>query len=362
MNRPHEVEYVGNLHIHTRHSDGVGNVEEIAQSASRAGLTFILINDHDFMMDDLHLEEEGLYGGVFVFCGLEIGKMSHHYLAYDLREMVRQEGLDPQGVIDLVNKQGGFGFLAHPFEKGMPFSQRSIAYTWDDLSVTGFSGICIWNFMSRWKERIKSPVHGLYCILFKSQSLRGPSRETLSFWDHLCQKRRLVAIGGSDAHGGQFQWGLLHLRPVSYDLLMKSINMHILLRRPLAKGAREARRQIYDAMREGHLYIAHENLERAKGFRFWYVSDRGSSLSMGDEGPYAAGHLHVEVPQGGKIHLIRNGRLEQTWRGRKGVYRVGREGVYRVEVYRRLLVFGWRPWIFSNPIYLRSPEGAQRSP
>jgi hypothetical protein len=32
---------------------------------------------------------------------------------------------------------------------------------------------------------------------------------------------------------------------------------------------------------------------------------------------------------------------------------VKEKGVYRVEVFRRLAFFGWRPWIFTNPIYLR---------
>ena len=34
-------------------------------------------------------------------------------------------------------------------------------------------------------------------------------------------------------------------------------------------------------------------------------------------------------------------------------YRVTEKGVYRIEVYRRVFLFGIRPWIFSNPIFLR---------
>ncbi|MBW1911334.1 MAG: PHP domain-containing protein, partial [Deltaproteobacteria bacterium] len=228
------IEYIGNPHIHSVYSDGAGSVSEIAQSAKRVGLDFIILNDHDYMTDNLHLEDEGFYKGVLALVSLEIGERFHHYLAYDLKEMVRSESLAPQEVIDRVEGQGGFGFLAHPFEKGMPFAEKSIAYTWNDLSVTGFTGVCIWNYSSRWKERVKSPIHGLFFLLFKSQMLKGPSGKTLSFWDGLCQERRVAAIGGSDAHGAVFKWHGLRFTPLSYDHLLNSINVHVLLKKALS--------------------------------------------------------------------------------------------------------------------------------
>jgi hypothetical protein len=50
---------------------------------------------------------------------------------------------------------------------------------------------------------------------------------------------------------------------------------------------------------------------------------------------------------------MKDGALVQSWRGTEAVYAVTERGVYRIEVYRRLFPFGWRPWIFTNPIYLR---------
>jgi hypothetical protein len=150
-------------------------------SAQKVGLDFIILNDHCYMTDSLHLGEEGFYGDVLVLLGLEMGRRYHHYLAYDLKEMVKGQSWAPQEVIDRVNAQQGFGFFAHPFEKGMPLKEKSIAYTWNDLSVTDYVGICIWNFTSRWKERVKTPLHGLFFLLFKSRTLKGPSQKTLSF-------------------------------------------------------------------------------------------------------------------------------------------------------------------------------------
>ena len=345
-------EYVGNLHIHSKYSDGGGGISDIVGAAARVGLDFICINDHGYMADDLHMEEEGFYDGVLVLVGLEMGKRYHHYLAYDLKSIIRDDNLTPQEMIDEVNKQG-FGFMAHPFEKGMPFSEKSVAYTWNDLSVAGHTGICIWNFSSRWKERIKSPLHALYCLAFKRETLKGPSKKTLSFWDDQCRKGNVVAIGGSDAHGSLFKWGPITIKPLSYDYLLSTINIHILLNKPLLKDFEEAKKQVYAAMRAGRLFVAHDKLCPARGFKFDFVSEDGSNSFMGEAGKFTKGELFIEVPHEGEIRLIKDGNLHRQWRGTEAVYRVKEPGAYRVEVYRRLALFGWKPWIFSNPIYLR---------
>jgi len=346
-------EIVGNLHIHSRYSDGTGTVPEIARSAKKAGLDFIILNDHDYMTKSLHLDDEGIYDGVRVLMGLEIGGRYHHYLAFGVSEMVRGKGLSPQSVIDLVNQKGGFGFLAHPFEKGMPFRENSIAYTWNDLSVTGYTGICLWNFSSRWKERVKSPLHGLFFLLFKTWMLKGPSRKTISFWDRACRQQRVAAIGGSDAHGAWFTWGRLNFVPLSYDHTLGSITVHLLLNTPLSKDFPEAKEQIYGALREGHLFIAHENLKSAAGFRFFYTGEDKSRLIGGDAARFTPGNLSVQAPAGGVIRLMKDGALLRQWTERRVSLRVEERGVYRVAVYRRVPFFGLRPWIFSNPIYLR---------
>ena len=347
------IEYKGNLHIHSLYSDGAGTFTEIAQAAKKTGIDFIIMNDHSYMTDNLHLEDEGFYEGVLVLAGLEIGGRYHHYLAYDIKEMIGRQTLPPQEVIDRVNDQSGFGFLAHPFEKGMPFAENSLAYTWKDLSVNGFTGICIWNYSSRWKERVKTPFHGLFFLLFKSRMLKGPSVKTLSFWDALCRKRRAVAIGGSDAHGSIFKWGVLSFTPFSYEHLLNSINIHILLEKHMPEGFDEAKRAVYGAMKEGRLFIAHDNLAPAKGFEFYFVSELDSTLVMGEEGPFQPGSLFIETPEKSEIRLIRNGTLIKCWRSRRATYKIEEKGVYRVEIHLFIFFFGWRPWIFSNPIYLR---------
>jgi hypothetical protein len=347
-------EYVGNIHIHSIHSDGRGSYADIAGKAVKAGVDFICFNDHDYMQRYLNLEEEGFYGDLAVLIGLEIGRRKHHYLAFDIKELNDTKELGPQEVIDEVKRQNGFGFLAHPFEKGMPFHEKSVAYTWDDLSVNGFTGLCIWNFTSRWKERVKTLFHGIFHLLFKIQTLKGPSRETTEFWDSLCQKRRVVAIGGSDAHGSMFRLGFIKATVLPYDFILSTINIHILLNKKILKDFEAAKADIYEAMKEGRLFIANDRLSSAKGFRFLFISDDGSDLLMGEEEMFrSTGNLVVELPSAGEVRLIKDGRHINSWRGMEAVYPVKEKGVYRIEVYKNMPLFGWRPWIFTNPIYLR---------
>ncbi|MFC1840583.1 CehA/McbA family metallohydrolase [Thermodesulfobacteriota bacterium] len=348
------IEYVGNIHIHSYHSDGRGSYAEIAGKAAKKGLDFICFNDHSHALDYLNLDEEGLYDNLTLLIGLEIGKEDHHYLAFDVKELERSYKKNPQEMIDNVNSQGGFGFLAHPFEKGMPFIEKSIAYTWNDLSVKDFTGICIWNFSSRWKERVKTVFHGIFCLMFKTQTLKGPSKKTLAFWDKLCRERRIVAIGGSDAHGAMFRWGILRLTALSYDYLLNTVNIHIFLKRRIHKDFKMAKQDIYDAMKEGRLFIANDKLCPAKGFKYYFISDDGSDLFIGEETSFStAGNLVIELPHKGEIRIFRNGEKIASYRGMEAVYPVKQKGVYRVEVYRYVPVFGWRPWIFTNPVYLR---------
>lgn len=349
-----DFEHVGNLHIHSNHSDGDKEIKDIAEAASRAGIDFICINDHNYMKSSLDLHEEGFYDSVLVLIGLEIGKRFHHYLAYGVKDLIMSDNFGPQEVIDKVKEQGGFGFMAHPFEKGMPFREKSIAYSWEDLSVRGFSGICIWNFMSRWKERVRTLFHGIFFLIFRVKTFKGPSKETITFWDNLCIQRRVSAIGGSDAHGTYFRLGPIRFKPFSYEFLLNSINIHVFLKRKIFRDFKTSKKDILEAMKEGRLFISHDNLSPSKGFKFYFISTDGSDLMMGEEGHYREGNIAIELPTSGEIRLFRNGTLIKKWRKRMEVVQPIKErGVYRVEVYRRSILFGWRPWIFSNPIYLR---------
>ena len=353
MTKGFPFEYVGNLHIHTTHSDGGGGVKEVTQAARALGLDFIILNDHSYLTQ-LHLEDQGYHKGILVLVGSEIGTSSHHYLAFNITHQVNDERYSPQEVIDAVNSQGGFGFLAHPFEKGMHFLQNNVTYTWRDWSVKGYAGICIWNFSSRWKENVKSFRHGIFHLIFKRYTLKGPSKKTLSTWDRLCSEERIVAIGGSDAHASSMKIGFIKLKPLSYRYLLNTINTHILTPSPLSGDVTNDKEIIYASLREGNCFIAHDGLHNAKGFGFsFHREENKERLEMGQKAKFYPGVLVIKLPGRGLIRILKDGSLFKTAHGSGLSINIHERGVYRVEVLRKTHIFGWRPWIFSNPIYLR---------
>ena len=348
----HFYEYTGCLHVHTTYSDGEGCVADVAEAARRAGVDFVVVNDHAHMTSSIHREEEAFYGDVLVMMDLEVGVRYNHYLAFDCRRMPEPRLAGGQEIIDEVAAAGGFGFLSHPFEKGMPLA-GSVAYTWNDLDATGFTGICFWNFSSRWKERISGPVSGLVSILFKSGLLRGPCSRTMTFWDSLCAQRRVSGIGGSDAHHWGYGVGPFRLRPLTYKYLLGAITSHVLLDAPLPRDVAGARVVICRALREGSIFVANDKIGDSRGFRLHFEADGGGFCGMGAERNFSTGVLDVKVPREGEIRLIRNGVVADRFRGTEKRIRIDSPGVYRIEVYRRKSLFGDRPWIFSNPVYLR---------
>ncbi|MEO2004202.1 MAG: histidinol phosphatase, partial [Candidatus Poribacteria bacterium] len=72
---------------------------------------------------------------------------------------------------------------------------------------------------------------------------------------------------------------------------------------------------------------------------------------MGDELPFTDGvKLHAAVPDEAYICLLRDGHVIEEFEGKRLSYAITEPGVYRVEVRQR-----FKPWIFSNPIYVRTP-------
>jgi hypothetical protein len=94
-------------------------------------------------------------------------------------------------------------------------------------------------------------------------------------------------------------------------------------------------------------------LTPAATFDFRIVDARGATWLMGDE-PAAARDqtLHVFAPHRGRITVVRDGRVIGQADAARLALPVDGPGVYRAEV--ALQVQGrWRPWIYSNPIYVR---------
>lgn len=347
--------YPGNIHIHSSHSDGTGAIDEIAADASAAGLAFIIIADHESLAG---LPEEAIRHGVAVLVGAEINRRHSHYLALDLESLVPSSEENPQQVIDRVNEAGGFGFIAHPFEKGSRYLEKGKAYPWKTWPVFRFTGLELWNYTSHWRGRHPSLFKTLYWFFFnRAGAMDSPPRELLELWDcYTGAGHRVSIIGSSDAHASLYNLILVRVPIFTYRYIFSTITTYICLTEKMSGHFDIAKRQILEALKNGSCYLSFDSLAAGRDFYF-YAEQGGERFLMGSE---LAGRekisLHLQAPPDRSLlRLIKNGRIIEETRGRDLVHRPDGPGVYRAEVYFRPRLGRPRPWIYSNPLYIAEP-------
>lgn len=338
--------YSGVIHIHSTYSDGSRNIPDIASIANELDIDFLLFTDHNTLQpkfDGL----EGWYDKVLVGIGCEINDVSdqNHYLAFDIDEEVSWK-LPPEEYVKKVSELGGFGIIAHPDEKRTAMPEYPI-YPWTVWDSKAFTGIELWNQMSEWMEGLNH-LNKFYRFIHPRKSVTAPKKETLKKWDALNMERKVVGIGGVDAHGHIYKlWGLFRVTIFRYKVLFRTIRTHVLLTEELKKGGdhNKSLRLVYDALKRAQCYISNVALGDAGAFRMTAFSDDEQAAIGGTIHLNNALKLQVSAPHGEKIALIHNGDVIAESESESAEFPLSERGVYRVEVYKEK-----RPWIFSNHI------------
>ncbi len=350
-------EIVINLHMHTRYSDGTGSHQDIAEAAMRAGLDAVIVTDHNVLVSGA----EGYYAEgrrkVLVLVGEEIhdsGRVpqKNHLLVFGAGQELASRAHDPTLLLKAVRDAGALSFIAHPVDPAAP-AVREPDISWVDWSVSGFTGLELWNGFSELKTVIPTRLHGIVYAFFPSLLAHRPHPETLRKWDELLQHGRVVAIGGSDAHALHLRIGPLRRVLYPYDFHFRAINSHLLLPTPLTGDVDTDKHLIYDALAAGHCFIGYDLPLSTRGFTF-SAAGRETSATMGDEIPAKGGvTLQAHLPTPADMRLICDGNvIRRVKNGYALTHLTTEPGVYRVEVYRRFRALK-RGWIFSNPIYVR---------
>ncbi len=347
-------EYVGNIHVHSTYSDGSGTVEDIALAAEKAGLDFVIITDHEKLTGRLE-KKNGWHGKTLVLIDTELNRDDHHYLAFNLKEEINTRGLSPQEVIDTVNQAGGFGIIAHPFEKGSPIILKGKHYPWSQWGVKDFLGIEIWNYTSLCRDAATSTLKALWLYYFAHRSAaRYPCRFSIKKWDEfLTQGNKVFAMGGTDAHAVRFRWKGLNINFFPYEYLFKTINTHVLLHEKFSQEGRYDSQLIYQALCRGHYHTSNDGIMPSTGFRFTAENEEKQGIS-GDHIPLdKETALEVRSPTSrSRIRIIKDGQVISESQNSHLILKVLEKGAFRAEVYYRPLVGKARPWIYSNPIFI----------
>jgi hypothetical protein len=351
---PNLTDYSGVIHLHSAYSfDGRTPVAEIIRAANRSGLDFLLLTDHSTLQarkDGF----EGWHNGTLLIVGEEIAPRFNHYLAFQLEESVAAEGelpdMPPQAYVNRVRNKGGMGFIAHPDHEGTAkFHVKH--YPWTDWSVTGYTGLGIWDFMTDWQNSLSGYLRAIMSYAFPAFFLRGPSPSTLARWDVLTQKRRVVGIGELDNHDTLKRILGLNFSFFPYTRVFRLLRTHILTDGPLSGSSGADIATFFDALKKGRVYVALDHYRSSSGFSF-FLAEEERCATLGDEFVlHRSAELTISVPYQARIRIIRNGSLFHQTKGKALSVKICEPGVYRIEAYLRVFNFD-HPWIFSNPIYV----------
>ena len=348
----------GVYHIHTNRSDGSGTPDDVAEAAARAGLQFMVLTDHG---DGTRTPDPPAYrSGVLTLDAVELNSTGGHYAALGMPAAPYPIAGTPAAVIEDVARLGGFGIAAHP---GSP--RPSLRWTdWDEA----FDGLEWINGDSEWRDEPRlRMVRALATYLFRAPeamaTLLDRPTAVLAQWDRIGQRRRVLAIAGSDAHArlGVSQRtdpdaSAIHVPLPGYTATFRAFSNHVVLDAPLSGDAAADARRLLAALRSGRLYSVIDALASPGSLSFSAAS--GSNRAQIGDDLAIAGDVHlrasVNAPPRTTIVLLKNGvRVHEVTDGVLDLNGGKDAAVYRIEAYLEDGPGGPPvPWILSNPIYV----------
>jgi hypothetical protein len=327
------VDYKGVVHVHSflgGHSSGA--FSEIISAAQANDLRFVIMTEHtekDF--DTAAMTLSGMHAGVLFINGNEVNA--------------------PNGDRLLV-LPGELSIAAYPEE-------------FKSLDTPGLEGVEIYNLFTNAKQI--NPVVAFFDVLWSQRSypelifalyLQRPD-ESLKKWDQALARSRLTATAGNDAHANvgislkdSSGKNLLGIQLDPYETSFRLVRLHVLVEQNKSLDAKS----LLDAVRAGHCFIAFDFLGDSSGFSF-EAENGGERKIQGDEISLKnETRLRVQTQVSSRIVLFKDGAVfaDETGILMKEMALTER-GVYRVEVYLPQLgtLVATKPWIISNPIYVR---------
>ncbi len=352
----------GAVHIHTTYSDGVGSVSDVMEAAQKANVDWVFLADHNTQAPLRDKWEEKYQTSPLLLIGTEV-TVEHgaFLLALEMPpEWEPTRDKKPQKAIDEVLTHSGLPLVSLPFD---------VKHPWRDWDASGYEGLEIINLSTVARRHINLlsliwlwPLARTRGIVAAMTALLTRPDQALARWDSIMENgtRRMIGLGALDAHA-QTKIGRKKYPFPTYEETFRMVTTHALVPQTVAPGD-ETRRSIYYALREGRCYVAYDALGDTKGFSFWAQSESettamGSWMASSNET-----RLSVSTPAAPSsarplVRLLHNGKIVASGIGDLE-YSAREPGAYRVEVFRygaRLgpLFLNARPWIFSNPIYVR---------
>ncbi len=354
------VDYRGVLHVHSLlggHS--TGRLEEIVAAARSNALAFVVMTEHPAKyINTAEATLKGFHEGILFINGSELNPQGEDRLLIvpgGDAGFAATDSHSTQDVITRAKATGKLVFLAYPEQ----------FRSWE---LSDYDGVEIYNLYTNTKKINYGRLFfdGLWSYWSYPHLLFATFYETptanLKKWDEamVARGRRIVAVAGNDAHanvglslGHATGEKIIGLKLDPYERSFRVVRTHALIE----KGQELTPATLSSALARGNCYISFDLFCDASGFRFAAESQAEKKI-MGDEITLTSEgvRLIVTTPVKSRIVILRDGGVfdEEKEVLRKEL-RVNQRGVYRAEIYLDELPEPLRnkPWIISNPIYIR---------
>ncbi|HOJ31416.1 MAG TPA: hypothetical protein PK165_07760 [bacterium] len=339
-------EYTGCLHIHLNPVVRDEYLDDMAADAGRAGLNFLILTPHtpkNKKHKDYFLGE-GYRNNVMVLAGEEADEKSvfNHLIVYGDKNWVGRQPIHE--IIKQVENYSLLAFAAHPYGKHRIFGiESNHQWTKKDF-LNSITGVEAWSLLFDFAGKT-NPSNMILRYFQFPENLTGPCYFTLKLWDKILNEKRFVGVAGLDIHPLKYAFRYLDIKErFSYGFVFKTLRNHILVDEEFTGDISKDRNIVLEALKKGRLFFANDLLADSRGFFFGsedQTRTMGDCISTGER-------LIIEVPE--EVDIRIKNRVETICfeKTKKAVIKAAIEGFYRVEVYYRE-----RPWIFSNPVYVK---------
>lgn len=360
------LEYVGVFHVHSSlggHSPGT--LEEIVRAAKSERLDFVLMTEHPQPhLDTAAATLRGLHDGVLFVGGSELVASDGGRLFIAPGAAAPAQNPPLRELVSRARSEGRLAVVGYPEEAR-------------DRGLTGFDGVEVYNLYTNTKRINYATMlfDGLWSIWGRPELLfarfyERPA-ENLRRWDeyNVSGAGRAYAYAGNDAHANVgFAYRdrngkkILDFKLDPYERSFSLVRTHVFIERGQHETEPFDEARLLSALRRGNFFIAFDVFGDSNGFNFEATAERGPETLRAEMGgeialpPGGEVTLKVSLPVQARTVLYRDGQVVQRAPNATGAHlSVQRKGVYRVEIYLDQLggLLEGRPWIISNPIFVR---------
>ncbi len=303
----------------------------LAEIARNAQIDFIFLGDVAARSGQADYGIAGYTSQILFIPGgaFPIGNRGAEIVGLNISQPIGLEDASARDLIARIHEQGGLAFASEPAKFPSP----------DDYALA--DALEVYNLGDAWRAHGPGYFDALLFTsdrLFRAIDVR-PSAN-LAAYDRMASGAQITLAAGV---GAAHSTTVLGTKVGTFDQFFRVCTTHLLA------PAREIA-PLVDALKRGHAYLSFDLLGYVPNFAF-YAQNGGERAMMGEQIAYAPGlKLRVEMPgRAGRLVLVHDGnKIGSVANVKDYEFAPTGPGAYRIEAWR-----DGRPWILSNPIYVR---------